>query len=224
MQSSLAAQPDAVRVPDARSLLEAWEAGVGQPPALRALAIAALAGELREALFGSRLECIADCPACDAQVELSFAVGDVLLSPQPSPAQVSVTVGTGELHARLPTAADLAALALAPARDPRDELLARCVADRPAPLPDEAADALAAALAAADPQADVRLALACPSCEERWSAPFDVATHLLGELDDWAQRMLWDIHALARAYGWREADTLELSPTRRRFYLEAIGA
>jgi hypothetical protein len=29
------------------------------------------------------------------------------------------------------------------------------------------------------------------------------------------------VHALARSYGWTEADVLAISPTRRRFYLEA---
>lgn len=244
MQTSLAELPDAVHVPDAGSLLDAWEDGIGQPPALRALTIVALTGqqpprdagaltvgerdrrllELREALFGSRLDCVSACPACDEQVELSFPVSAILVAPsRRAPEHVSVTVTGDEIHARLPTAADLAALAQVTDRDPREELLARCLPADAGPLPAAAADALAAALAAADPQADVRLTLDCPSCEHRWSAPFDVANHLLGEVDVWAQHTLWDIHALARAYGWREADTLALSPTRRQFYLEAIG-
>lgn len=244
MQTSLAEFEDAVRVPDARSLLDAWEDGVGQPPALRALTIVALTAQhpaadagamtvgerdrrllqLREALFGSRLDCVSECPACDEQVELSFPVSAILVAPTPRPArQVSIAVAGAQIAARLPTAADLAALTQAVDRDPRDELLARCLPDDAAPLAGAAASALAAALAAADPQADVRLTLDCPACEHRWSAPFDVASHLLDELDAWAQRTLWDVHALARAYGWREADTLALSPTRRRFYLEAIG-
>ena len=36
----------------------------------------------------------------------------------------------------------------------------------------------------------------------------------------WARRTLRDVHVLARAYGWREADVLALSPTRRQIYVE----
>jgi len=35
---------------------------------------------------------------------------------------------------------------------------------------------------------------------------------------------LSDVHTLARAYGWRERDILTLSPTRRQFYLNMVGA
>ncbi len=31
------------------------------------------------------------------------------------------------------------------------------------------------------------------------------------------------VHALARAYGWREADVLAMSEARRHFYLELVG-
>jgi hypothetical protein len=244
VQSLLAERTAAVRVPDNRSLLEVWEASAGRPPAQRALSIAATAGALspqqagsltlgerdrlllglREALFGSRVDCVADCPACDEPVELAFSVGDILLAPQEPPAQITVTLAGHDVELRVPTAADLATVAEVADRDPYDELLARCLQEPPtAGLPPTAADTLAAALAAADPQADVQLGLDCPSCEHHWSAPFDVAGHLLDELDAWAERILWEIHVLAMAYGWREDDTLRLSATRRHFYLEAVG-
>jgi hypothetical protein len=245
MEAQLDEHPHAVRVPDASTLLDAWEDSLGEPPAQRALAIVAIASgqsseqagelavgerdrrllELRGALFGSRLDCVADCPRCGQPVDVTFSVGDILLEPRPAPATITVTVGGDDLAARVPTAGDLAALALLRDGDPRDELLARCLPHAAAvALTPAAADALAAALADADPQADVQLALDCPACEQRWSAPFDAAAHLLAELDAWAQRILWEVHVLASGYGWREPDTLRLSPTRRRFYLEALGA
>ena len=39
-----------------------------------------------------------------------------------------------------------------------------------------------------------------------------------------AKRLLMDVHLLARAYGWSEAEVLALSPARRRFYLEMVEA
>ena len=78
-------------------------------------------------------------------------------------------------------------------------------------------------MAAADPQADVELALSCPACGHAWPAAFDIASFLWTEVDAWARVLLHEIHALASAYGWREADILALSPRRRRAYLELIG-
>ena len=38
----------------------------------------------------------------------------------------------------------------------------------------------------------------------------------LAELRDWERRLQWEIHVLARAYGWRERDRLLSVPARRR--------
>jgi hypothetical protein len=39
-----------------------------------------------------------------------------------------------------------------------------------------------------------------------------------------AMRLVGDVHALARIYGWTEADVLAMSPRRRATYLELAGA
>ena len=75
-------------------------------------------------------------------------------------------------------------------------------------------------MADADPQASVDLSFSCPACGHRFDAAFDIASFLLAELHGWAQRMIADIASLARAFGWREADVLALSPIRRQLYLE----
>ena len=84
--------------------------------------------------------------------------------------------------------------------------------------------ALAAALAEADPGAELLLELRCPACESGWWELLDVATFVWTEVEVQARRLLREVHALARAYGWREADVLALSPRRRRLYLEMVGA
>jgi hypothetical protein len=145
---------------------------------------------------------------------------------------------------RPPASSDLLALAEAPRAADRDRddggdrggdgdsrlrLLERCVTDlRRADgaaatieeLPAGIVAAITAGMAAADPQADVQLACACPACGRTWPALFDIASVLWSEIHVWARRLLRDVHTLARAYGWREADVLALSPTRRQIYLE----
>jgi hypothetical protein len=112
--------------------------------------------------------------------------------------------------------------------DPAAVLLRRCLlsvddhgaaldADR---LPHEVVTAVADRMAEADPQADTELRLRCEVCEHGWSALFDIPSFLWTELDAWARRALYDVHTLARAYGWTESDILRLSPRRRQHYLE----
>ena len=78
-------------------------------------------------------------------------------------------------------------------------------------------------MAQADPQANIQLALGCPACGHSWLALFDIVGFFWREIDTWARRVLRDIHTLALAYGWSEAEILALSPWRRQFYLEMVS-
>ena len=154
------------------------------------------------------------------------------MPPAPEPAAPpAMRVGAYRIRLRLPTLDDL--LASGHLRDVtsiRRALLERTVVatldDRAvatAELPAHVVKVIEARFAEYDPQADVRLAVACPACDRDWAAPFDIATFLWAELDAWAVRLLFEVHLLASAYCWSEADVLALSPVRRRFYLEAVG-
>ena len=63
----------------------------------------------------------------------------------------------------------------------------------------------------------------CPACGHDASITFDVVSYLWNEIDEWAKRVLVEVHVLAAAYGWSERDVLALSPRRRRLYLEMQG-
>ncbi|MGW8765217.1 T4 family baseplate hub assembly chaperone [Streptomyces sp. NPDC055815] len=229
-------------------LLHEWEAGAGQGPVVRAVALAAAAGghtfaeasdlplgtrdallvDVRAACFPGDLECLARCPGCGEELDVSVPLSDLRL-PVPERYEATlVTEGGTRVRYRALTSRDV--LAVAPqAPDARRRLVGRCVLDvdgapaagEPA---DEVVEAVAAALTEADPRADVRLALTCALCGHAWAAPFDVPAHVWAEVDACARGLLAQVHALARAYGWSERDILALSSARRRFYLEAIGA
>jgi hypothetical protein len=92
-----------------------------------------------------------------------------------------------------------------------------------ADLPVDLVRQISERMAQADPQADISLSLECPGCSHRWSEPFDIASFLWTELSAWASRTLFDVHQLAAAYGWSEAESLSMSPRRRGFYLEMIA-
>lgn len=188
---------------------------------------------LREQLFGSRLQSVVDCSRCGERLELSFQTTDVYTGDSGDPAAVlSVSAAGYDVRFRLPNAGDL--LAIDPDGDQergQQQLLQRCLIevkrdDKAQParqLPVDVVSAVAERMAIADPQADVHLDLACPACEHQWQVAFDVVAFLWEELNTWAIRMLHEVHELARTYGWREDDILNMSPWRRQLYLQMVN-
>jgi len=189
---------------------------------------------LREWTFGPRLVSLAVCPACGERLETAFDVADIRVEETGEGTEpLSLAADGCELTFRLPNSLDLAALGREEDVDgARRRLLGRCLLSARNPegktitvqdLPPAALQAVAESMAAADPQGDIQLALQCPACGHAWPAAFDIVSFFWTEVDAWARVLLREIHVLASAYGWREADILALSPWRRRSYLELIG-
>ena len=201
---------------------------------------------LRELLFGPRLLSIAVCPQCSQKLELDFEVSQIrAASDDVQPETLTVVTGEYEARFRLPNSGDLAAVALnndvqrgsTPTGDASEILLARCLlevrqnggkppvpADSLRDLPASLIEAIEEEMGLADPQANVRLDLTCACCGHRWPTVFDIASYLWSEIDDWAHRILREVHMLASAYGWREADILKMSARRRQMYLQMLRA
>lgn len=199
---------------------------------------------LRERLFGSQLNGVTVCPQCRQRIELAFNVSDIRVEPTitdpivPVDEVMTLTTEGYRVHFRLPNTVDLEALETsADVNQMREQLLHRCITpvvregaergdgeavDNLTPLPITLVDAIAKCMAEADAQADTRLALSCPDCNHEWFAMFDIANYLAGEIHSWAKYLLREVHGLARAYGWREADILTMTPRRRRAYLELL--
>lgn len=71
---------------------------------------------------------------------------------------------------------------------------------------------------------EILLDLNCPECGAHWQLLFDVVNFLWVEIAASAKRLLLEIHALAKTYGWTERYILTLSDVRRQSYLEMINA
>jgi len=189
--------------------------------------------QLREGLFGTQIDSVALCRSCNEQMELSIAVTSLLELASTEPADsYEISVEKHQVIFRLPTTNDLLAVADDDPKTARTALVERCIlhAERsgrslpPCQLSAAVVAAIGERLRQADPYTDVLIELRCPACGEEFSEPFDIATFLWDELDRWARRLLEDVAALAKAYGWAEQEVIELSPLRRQAYLELASA
>jgi hypothetical protein len=233
----------------ATDLLRVWERGQGAPHPERALLLLDAAGvdasperlpvgrrdghllALRERLFGRAMVCVTPCPKCGEQLEFPLDTRQFGKPAEP-PEDLQLEQGGFRVRFRVPAAADLVACAAEPGVVAAEQrLLRNCVLDArlhehliaAEDLPDGLLEALTSAMTEADPGADLRVQATCPLCDHHWESTFDIVSFLWTELQDWALRVLREVHQLALAYGWSERDILELSPRRRRLYLQMVG-
>jgi hypothetical protein len=197
--------------------------------------------QLRALTFGPRLQGVAVCPTCGERLEMAFEAGDLQAGgsalPEPGSGEagnpeISFTLAPYQVTYRLPTSADLRLVTRQD--DPalaRQQLLEACVLSirrgkKALPvgeLPEDVLEAVSARMGHAEPLADLTLAVTCPACQHQWKVLFDIVSFFWSEIGAWAARLMREVHVLASAYGWREADILALTPWRRQRYLELIG-
>ena len=234
----------------AAAVLDLWEAAERRRPLERALTLAAAAGEgpgaeelaalpvgrrdarilaLHAALGGGALEATARCPGCGEQAEFAVDVEALLATVREAAPAAPVEADGLVVAWRPPDSRDLAAAArAADAAAAERVLLERGVTSVTGPdgeldairLPAPARAAVARAMAEADPLAEVLVDAVCPACGAEFVADLDVAGFVWAELRAHARRLLREVDALARAYGWTEAEVLSLDERRRAAYLE----
>jgi len=192
-----------------------------------------LALRLREMLFGPQLTSLSTCPSCSERLELALDVADIkITSSSPAKEPLALKLEGFELEFRLPDSQDFIFIeAVSSVDEARSILFERCLLSASLDgqacavdmLPEQILDKVETAMSEADPQADVQLDLCCPACRHSWLATFDISSFLWSEISAWAQRVLNEVHLLAMAYSWHEADILAMSSARRRFYLERVA-
>ncbi len=190
--------------------------------------------KLRGLLFGSDMTALAKCPHCSALSELPLKLGDICphefrLPAAPTAESFVVESELGPLHCRCLTSEDLAAVGR-DLRPTNPEMLARALLgglQLRAPHEGEGHGALREKIADAlyehDPMLELVVSIDCIDCHHEWTTPFDVVGFLWAELVAHATQLLSDVHQLAHAYGWREADILSMSAQRRGFYIERVA-
>ena len=188
---------------------------------------------VRQQLFGSLLLGLTTCPACSEQIEFSLDVAQMPIPSNISPVHSlqAMAIANGTIQFRLPNSRDLAAIVSC--RDTiaaRNILVQRCIVQYvqdgvvvPAEnLPETLILTLAAEIEQRDPLAEISINLNCSACQHGWQMPFDIVSFFWTEISALARRLLRDVHTLARAYGWREADIMAMGPLRRQLYLKMV--
>src|SRR5712692_9241098 len=122
-----------MRALSASELLVAWERGFGQRPVERALTLLAATDSenprdalaklcigrredrllsLREQIFGSELNGLADCPGCGERLELTLTAADLRASGSgPAQKDLSLKLDDWQIEFRLPNSDDLLQIA-----------------------------------------------------------------------------------------------------------------
>ena len=189
--------------------------------------------EMQLACFGPALRGWTSCRRCADKLE--FALDGLALTESPLPKQGEPIVVSGRTF-RLPTSRDLARVAAG--GDPRKAVVAlveMCrINGEAGPVEqsfsteidwtEEDLDAIGDKMALADPLGEIILHFDCPECGESFDDNLDLPTFLRAEIEGRAKRLLREVHMLASAYGWGEAEILSLNPARRQFYLEMVLA
>jgi hypothetical protein len=198
---------------------------------------------VRRLTFGDRMDCVLLCPGCGERMDFQLQIQSLLARTDASQSAhyfEETVEAAGEplrVRFRVPCGADLEDVLRAPGRavgDAVNAILARCVewvqhsdAVRTAIPMDQWPAGLAARISERmselDPQAETTLRLICPACQHAFAAFFDIGDYFFRELKSREHRRYREVHQLALAYHWSEADILSMSPRKRQLYLDLIS-
>jgi len=189
-----------------------------------------IAAEIYCQHYGSRVESTLHCRRCGKAFELSFDLDVMNRRMNPSGAddiEGPDESGTFQLRAgprfRLPTLRDQLATRELGTEHARQELFRRCV-DNDNGAENEM-DVVERAMEKVGPLISGEITANCPHCNHRESkVQFSMPQYLLEALAFEKQFLHYEVHHLARAYGWHRDEILAMPTTDRRFYVRMILA
>jgi hypothetical protein len=208
-------------------------AGPGEAETLSLSNIDQILAEIYRHLYGDGVEAQVSCSACGLAWSLSFTVTDLiesissrsdedlaLLARVDGPGEQGVYSLDGSRF-RLPTGADLAAVADLGSGEVERALRARCVLDQD---PGHADQMLDRAMSLIGPTLDMELEAACPECGAEQDVPFRMDEFLIAALRRESALLTREVHELARAYRWSRREILEIPRAERRQYAGLVLA
>jgi hypothetical protein len=175
--------------------------------------------------FGDCIEGRIACDDCREFFDLSFSLaemmgklaGDRTKASGPDPDGV-FTLANG-CRFRLPTAGDERASAGLDPDEAVSALLGRCIVEGE---PAEDAEILQTTMEQVGPLLDMELDASCPRCGISQRVRFDIQSYLFRALAYERQFLNYEVHCIARAYGWGYQEILNLTREDRRTFVGLI--
>lgn len=193
--------------------------------------------------FGDDMACTLPCPSCSKVMDFQLQSHRLILhvpEPQQEYFEESFLLDATRLQVRfrLPRGSDIETALHQCSRTTEDAaiaLLRRCIDwvrqdgaqngeenISMAHCPAQLSARISERMAELDPQAETMLQMECPSCGHGFKAPFDAADYLVRELAARERQLFCDVHTLALAYHWSESEILNMTPRKRKLYLELL--
>lgn len=181
--------------------------------------------QLWRALIGRRMPCVTECDACATLLDVELDVDELLAAASSREARTTIELEWQGAHLRLraPTLAELDAASRVSGEDNEALTWLMQICCEEAVPPAEALMKFSAALEQADPLGHLVLGITCPTCSAVSEPIVDPSALLWQGLQEFAERVINEVHVLARAYGWSERDILGLPTARRRQYLALVN-
>jgi hypothetical protein len=167
------------------------------------------------------------CPqaACGSDIEIALPLDALDIAAPADPIAVGLADGR-HLTVRRPTGVDQRrwnATRYESRRHAVTAIVHALVVDGEVAMDDEPAlGAVAAALAEGDPLVDFSVSCVCPACMQAADIPIDLEKLALSRLAAMRRALTGEVHALASAYGWTEAEILAIPRERRARYRALI--
>jgi hypothetical protein len=187
-----------------------------------------LVAEIYASCYGDRVDALTPCAGCHEDCALGFSLRELLVARRPAqPPHVAGPDADGTFSLpdgcrfRLPTAGDEREASGLSAVDAARSLLERCVIGGSG-SPDLAT--VEQALEALSPVLQVELPMRCPHCALDQNVTFDVVRFFAQALLRERPILLREVHYLASAYHWSQAEILALPRSERRAYVALVLA
>lgn len=192
--------------------------------------------DLHQNIFGPKIKLSCLCPKCGAVYEFETNVPELLsASPDTVVHPITLNIGSFEILLRPLNGRDIASIPV----EMLDHQVVHFLAHRsvleihnnagekqPVPamaeIKPEWIKKIAVVLEAADPLSIIAFKLECMDCGHDWHAIFDASQLVWRGLKRENAMALDEIHLLAKHYGWRESDIVNIPPTRRHAYVQKL--
>jgi hypothetical protein len=187
--------------------------------------------ELYRLCMGNFFDLVISCPFCSKEMSLELGLEKLLKNSQ-SAIKEDDALNTAQhlLKLRAVTGADqMRFLEIDDSRRGKQEFVKLCiVSSEPplevGPLPDEIISAISTRLDQIDPLADPILNMVCPTCQSAFLLSLDIDKLVISGIKERNSQFQKEAHWLAFYYHWSEDSIMSLPVSKRKQYIEMIGA